>query len=358
MLHGTQELFYSLKPLLKSKSSTRNFSELFSLTFILRIILLHLNDVHLFFNCILLKNTTTYLRLLTKLPKMTKIAIFLFLCLRNLLFRCGDIEANPGPKYSSLTFCHWNLNGLTAHNSIKISLLQAYIIQHNYDIICLLETFLLASIETNDDRISIDGYNLIRADHPSDSKRGGVCIYYKEHIPLIKRDDICTLDNCLVTEIRSQGEKCFLTCIYCSPSQSRDDFDNFCTKFDLLLSNINQEFPLCSIVTGDFNARCSRWWQNDITNSAGQEIDSLTLSAGYKQIIDKPTHIVNNSMSCIDLLFCTNQNTISNYGVDVSVFDKCHHNIIFGKVNIRVPLPPVYIREVWNYSQGNVENFC
>ena len=67
----------------------------------------------------------------------------------------------------------------------------------------------LNSIQTNDDRISIDGYNLIRADHPSGSKRGGVCVYYKEHISLIKVDDICTLDNYLVTEIRSQSEKCF-----------------------------------------------------------------------------------------------------------------------------------------------------
>ena len=81
-----------------------------------------------------------------------------------------------------------------------------------------METFLNSSIETNDDRISMDGYNLIRADHPNDSKRGGVCIYYKEHIPLIKRDDTCNLDDCLVTEICSQGEKCFLTCIYCSPN--------------------------------------------------------------------------------------------------------------------------------------------
>ena len=61
-------------------------------------------------------------------------------------------------------------------------------------------------------------------------------------------------------------------------------------------------------------------------------------------------------MSFIDLLFCTNQNTIPNYRVNVSIFDKCHHNIIFGKVNIRVPLPPLYIHELWNYSQGNVEN--
>ena len=61
-------------------------------------------------------------------------------------------------------------------------------------------------------------------------------------------------------------------------------------------------------------------------------------------------------MSCIDLIFCTNQNVISNYGVDVSMFKKCHHNIIHGKIDIRVPLPPVYVREVWDYNKANVEN--
>ena len=96
----------------------------------------------------------------------------------------------------------------------------------------------------------------MRADHPSDSKKSGVYIYYKEHIPLIKRDNIYTLDNCLVTEIRSQGEECFLTCIYCFPSQGHDEFVDFCSKFDLILSNINHEFPLCSVVTRDFNAHC------------------------------------------------------------------------------------------------------
>ena len=128
------------------------------------------------------------------------------------------LKKNPGPEFSSLKFCHWNLNGITAHDSIKISLLQAYIIQNNYDIMCLSKTFLNSLIQTNDDRISIDGYNAIRVDHPSNSKREGVSIYYKEHIPLINQDNIWTLDNCLVTEIRSQGQKCFLTCVYCSPS--------------------------------------------------------------------------------------------------------------------------------------------
>ena len=57
-------------------------------------------------------------------------------------------------------------------------------------------------------------------------------------------------------------------------------------------------------------------------------------------------------MSCIDLIFCTNQNVISNYGVDVSMFKKCHHNVIHGKTDIRVPLSRVYVREVWDYNNA------
>ena len=71
-------------------------------------------------------------------------------------------------------------------------------------------------------------------------------------------------------------------------------------------------------------------------------------------MIDEPTHILNNSMSCIDLIFCTNKNIISNHGVDVSIFDKCHHNIIFSNIDIRVPLPLIFVREVWDYSKANV----
>ena len=79
----------------------------------------------------------------------------------------------------------------------------------NLNLICLAETFLNFSIRSDDSRITIDGYNLIRSNHPSDSKKGGVCIYYKEHIRLILRDDINTLD-CLVTEIFHKIKNVFL----------------------------------------------------------------------------------------------------------------------------------------------------
>ena len=159
-----------------------------------------------------------------------------------------------------------------------------------------------------------------------------------------------------MTEIRSQNEKCFLTCLYRSPSQSCDEFENFCIKFDILLSQINGELTICSVVTGDINARCSRWWRNHIKNFAGKEIDFLTSSAGYTQISDKHTYVINKSNSCIDLIFCTNQNVISKYGVDASLFDKCHHIVIYSKINIRVHFPPVFIRVILNYSKADVQN--
>ena len=33
-----------------------------------------------------------------------------------------------------------------------------------------------------------------------------------------------------------------------------------------------------------------------------------------------------------------------------------HYNIVFGKTDICVPLPPVYVLEVWNYSKENAKN--
>ena len=111
-----------------------------------------------------------------------------------------------------------------------------------------------------------------------------------------------------------------------------------------------------SVVTGDFNAHLTRWWKSDITNSAGLGLDSLTSSAIYIQIIAKSPPAASSSMSCIDLSFCTNLNVISKHSVDVWTFDKCHHDIIYGKINNGVNLPPIYVREVWNYRRTNVEN--
>ena len=50
----------------------------------------------------------------------------------------------------------------------------------------------------------------MRSNHPSDSKKGGVCIYYKEYIPLILLDNINNLDNCLLQKFVHKMKNAFL----------------------------------------------------------------------------------------------------------------------------------------------------
>ena len=78
----------------------------------------------------------------------------------------------------------WNMNSIPAHNFSKISFLSAYNFLHKFDIICLSETYLDSSILPQDPNIEMQTYTLIRTDHPSNVKRGGVCVYYKNHLPL------------------------------------------------------------------------------------------------------------------------------------------------------------------------------
>lgn len=62
-----------------------------------------------------------------------------------LLLRLGGIEKKPRPKKAFLVkFWHWNLNGLAAHDFVKILRILKKLCEkttHNSDIICLFETF-------------------------------------------------------------------------------------------------------------------------------------------------------------------------------------------------------------------------
>ena len=55
----------------------------------------------------------------------------------------------------------------------------------------------------------------------------GVCIYYKEHLPLISKPNLTSLDECPVCELKVGNRKCFITVLYRSPSQSLDEFERF-----------------------------------------------------------------------------------------------------------------------------------
>ena len=88
----------------------------------------------------------------------------------------GDRGPAKKNQKKSFSICHWNFNSITGHDYAKVSLLKAYITAHETDIICLSVTYLDPSIQLDNDHLEIPGYNLVRSDHPSNNKRGGVCI--------------------------------------------------------------------------------------------------------------------------------------------------------------------------------------
>ena len=168
----------------------------------------------------------------------------------------------------------------------------------------------------NYENININGYSLLRVDHPNNIKRGGVCTYFKESLPLIRRSDLSNMKEFLVTEINVNNKKCFFACLYRSPSQSHEELESFRSNLDSVLSNINDQHTVCSIVIGDFNAKCSKWCTTDKDNTAGLELDSITTTAGYSQMINKPKHLINESLSFIDLIFSSNTSYVKTVEVN------------------------------------------
>ena len=97
-----------------------------------------------------------------------------------IIMQSQDIEANPGPVgwRSSLSVYHWNLNSIWVEDFSKLSQISAFLNVHQFDIFCLTETFLDSSISSEDPRLAIEGYKIFRRDHPSNLRRGGVCLYF------------------------------------------------------------------------------------------------------------------------------------------------------------------------------------
>ena len=158
-----------------------------------------------------------------------------------------DVEFNPRPKpdsSQSSSICHWNLNSMPAHNYSKISLLTAYISIHDFDI-CLSETYLTSTTDINDENVKIPRYIMYCADHPSDVKRGGVCIYYKTMLPL-KVLSTNFLQECINFEVSIGNKKCQFIHLCRTSSQSLDEFHDFLTNLEI---NLNSNSNLIAILS-------------------------------------------------------------------------------------------------------------
>ena len=92
-------------------------------------------------------------------------------------------------------------------------------------------------------------------------------------------------------------------------------------RFYSILSNFCQillQKNCFIIVNGDFNAKATVWWRNNITTTEGTNIDSTASSFGLSQIICDAIHILSTSSSFIDLTFWNQANLVIENGIDLS----------------------------------------
>ena len=86
--------------------------------------------------------------------------------------------------------------------------MRVYISLHNFDVVCISETYLDSATVLGDENLEIAGYNLLRANHASNSKRGSVCVYYKSSLGL-RLIDVHYLQELLTSEILIGGRAYF-----------------------------------------------------------------------------------------------------------------------------------------------------
>ena len=91
--------------------------------------------------------------------------------------------------------------------------MRTYISLHNFDVVCISETYLDSTTALDDKNPETAGYNLLRADRPSNTKKGGVCIYYKSWLAL-RLSDVHYIQECLMVEILIDGKLCNFIFLY------------------------------------------------------------------------------------------------------------------------------------------------
>ena len=247
----------------------------------------------------------------------------------------------------------WNLNSLAKDNFQRVSLIEAHNTIFNYDLISICETSLNDSVELPEPLLN--EYTFVPANNPANRRHGGVGLFYKNSLPVVVRSDL-SFDESIVVELKFGRKKIFFTVLYRSPAfdHNSPNFQVFLSNFRSLHAKIKAENPFTTFFTGDFNAHSQFWWPDGDTTPEGTEVEHLLTSLGLSQVISEPTNFEpNKNPSCIDLIITDQPNLILDSGTRDSLDPYCHHQIIYGKVNFRIPPPPPYERKIWHFNRAN-----
>ena len=144
--------------------------------------------------------------------------------------------------------------------------------------------------------------------------------------------------------------------LYRSSSQSKDEFESFADNLKLNFDPIAHRNPCLIAVLGDFNTQTIGWYSLGKTTSEGTRIDGIMSHFGLEQLIHELIHIIEERSSCIDLVFASQPSLVVELGVQSSLHQNCHHQLVFAVFNFKVVFPTPYEPEVWQLEKTNVNH--
>ena len=160
-------------------------------------------------------NTKIYISVFLLFNILLRVYLCLCCCL---IVLSGYVEVNLRIKNNfneCLPICHWNLNSLCAYNYYKETIL--YSSQSWYYL--SLRNISWPYFPLDDENMASFGYSLVCCDHPSHTKRGDICLYYKIHLP-IRVLNISCFRKCLNFELMIGDKSCNFVALCRFPSQS------------------------------------------------------------------------------------------------------------------------------------------
>ena len=197
----------------------------------------------------------------------------------DMLLIMAGIEKNPGPNViKNLSFAVWNLDSLPARDYARIPLIESFQATYKFDVFGICESALTAEIAN--ENILIEGFSPdpIRADKADDTRNGGVCLYFREDLPIKSRPDLAILPETIVAEIKIKRKKIFFLLSYRHPNIPIAEFRDYVSTLEKIYENINLEHPSATIICGDFNARSPLFWDKDTETREGEIFSNFLMT--------------------------------------------------------------------------------
>ena len=162
----------------------------------------------------------------------------------------GTVEVNPGPRISKqkqIYFAVWNLDSLPARDVARIPLIEFLDSTYDFDMFRVCESMLTKKIPNQD--ILIHGFSPdpFRSDKDSDTRNGGVCLYFKESLNIKERYDLEILPETIVAEIKLNRKKVFIVLSYRHLNMSNVELVEYMRLVENIYESIRKENSSVSV---------------------------------------------------------------------------------------------------------------